>query len=81
MPFRLPRHVFAALTFAACAAVFAAAALVPAPPAVLPLAALICMGCPAVATWQLRDDACPEPLREMRRRLAELPEVDHPLGL
>ena len=83
MPSRPFRHLFAALTFVAGMAVFAAAALVPAPPAVLPLAALICIGCPALATWQLREDkhAVDAPLAELRRGLAELPEVEHPLGL
>jgi hypothetical protein len=84
MPSRLPSYLFALVTFAACAAVFAAVAVVPAPPAVLPLAALICIGCPAIAAWQLRGDTLAaehEPLAELRRGLAELPEVEHPLGL
>ena len=83
MPSRVPAYLFAAVTFAASAAVFAVAAVVPAPPAVLPLAALICIGCPAMAAWQLRDTLAAEyePLAQLRRGLAELPEVDHPLGL
>jgi hypothetical protein len=79
---RLPTYLFAAVTFAACAAVFAAVVVMSAPPAVLPLAALICIGCPAIAAWQLRDAhaAQHEPLAQLRRVLAELPEVEHPLG-
>jgi len=82
MPSRVPTFLFAALTFVACAAVFTAVAVVPAPPAVLPLAALICIGGPALAAWHLRSFAATrEPLTELRRRLRELPEVEHPLGL
>jgi hypothetical protein len=80
---RLPTYLFALVTFAACVAVFAAAVVTPAPLAVLPLAALICVGCPAIAAWQMRDAiaATHEPLAQLRRGLAELPEVEHPLGL
>ena len=64
-------HVFAGLTLAVSAGVFAAVALVPAPAAVLPLAALICIGGPVVATWHLRHligARDPEPV-------VDLPEV------
>jgi hypothetical protein len=36
-----------------CAGLFIAAALIPAPPAVLPLAAVACIGCPILAAWDL----------------------------
>ena len=80
---RASQYVFAALALAVCAFVFAASALIPAPPAVLPLAALICIGCPVLATLQLLGAARradPEPLAELRRTLAELPETEHPHG-
>ena len=84
MPSLRSTHVFSAVTLAACAAVFAAVVLVPAPVAVLPLAALICIGGPVVAAWQVpRAPRAGEPkmLADLRRRLDELPEVEHPLGL
>jgi peptidoglycan/LPS O-acetylase OafA/YrhL len=83
MPSRPLAKLFTALTIAACAALFAAVALVPAPPAVLPLAALICIGGPVVSTSQLRQAARrtdDELLADLRRRLDALPEVEHPLG-
>jgi hypothetical protein len=60
--------------------------LVPAPPAVLPFAAFVCIGCPVLATWHLprslsavtADDSA---LSELRRALDKLPETKHPLGL
>jgi len=44
---------FTAVTAAVCAALLAAAALVPAPAAVLPVVALVCIGCPMFAAWDL----------------------------
>jgi hypothetical protein len=81
--------VSTALTGILCAGLVSAAALVPAPPAVLPLIAVACVGCPLLAGWDLRaalarhrprgDDA--RALAELRRRLDALPETRHPLGL
>jgi hypothetical protein len=45
--------VFAALTAFMCAALLTAAALAPAPPAVLPVLVVICIGCPMVAACEL----------------------------
>jgi peptidoglycan/LPS O-acetylase OafA/YrhL len=72
-------RLFAVVTVVACAGLFAAAALVPAPPAVLPLAALVCIGCPMLVAWHMRHTR--DPVGELRRSLDELPETEHPLGL
>jgi hypothetical protein len=45
--------VFAALTAFSCAALVTAAALAPAPRAVLPFLAVICIGCPMAAACEL----------------------------
>jgi hypothetical protein len=75
---------FVAIVALACVALVTAAALVPAPPAVLPLVALVCVGLPMAATVELpgaiatlRSDA--RALAALRRHLAELPETAHPL--
>jgi hypothetical protein len=88
--------VFTATTVAACTALLFAAALVPAPAAVLPLVAIVCLGGPMLAVWELfrriRPGARERPvatdggpdaqaLVELRRALARLPETRHPLGL
>ena len=69
----------------ASAALCAAAILAPAPAAVVPLVALICVGCPMFASWEvpvaltaLRGNKA---LAALRESLDQLPEVDHPLGL
>ena len=74
-----------------CAALLAAAVLTPAPPAVLPLGALVCIGCPLVMAWHVPVSiavlrvtchaAEAEALRSLRRQLDRLPETRHPLGL
>ena len=83
--------VFCVVTALACAALMSAAALVPAPPAVLPGIALVCIGAPMLAAFDLlaslavlrasspRDDK--EALSELRRVLDQIPETRHPLGL
>lgn len=67
------------------AALFGAAVLVPAPPAVVPIVALFCIGGPLLAGLQL-----PTAIRALRsvswttrfrRSLEQLPETQHPLGL
>ena len=79
---------FAALTTVVCVCLLGAAALAPAPPAVVPLIALVCVGCPVLASWQVpaaiaamgnREER--EAIAALRRRLNELPETHHPLGL
>jgi len=69
----------------ASAALCAAAILAPAPSAVVPLVALICVGCPMFASWEvpvalaaLRGNKA---LATLRKSLDQLPEVEHPLGL
>jgi hypothetical protein len=94
-------HVVAGWAFtltsvAACASLLVAAALVPAPVAVLPLVAIVCLGGPMLAVWELSRRVGPraqgppaaarggldaEALAELRRALARLPETRHPLGL
>jgi hypothetical protein len=66
----------------------AAAILARAPSAVAPLVALICVGCPIFASWELpvaiaslRADRGHKALAMFRERLDRLPEVEHPLGL
>jgi hypothetical protein len=44
---------FTAVTTTICAALLAAAALVPAPATVLPAVALVCIGSPMFAVWEL----------------------------
>jgi len=84
--------VLTAVTAAICASLLAVAVLVPAPAAVLPLVAIVALGCPMFAVWELARrigpaDAGAEPrldaeaLHELRRALARLPETRHPLGL
>ena len=84
-----------AATAAICASLLAAAVLVPAPAAVLPLVAIVALGCPMFAVWELARRIGPrreadgggqsrldaEALHELRRALARLPETRHPLGL
>lgn len=95
--FKTRRQIYAActlagLTFAACAALMAAAVIEHAPIAVVPLAVLVCIGCPIAVALQLPPALAA--LRRMRARraddekllatlrgqLASLPETDHPLG-
>jgi hypothetical protein len=85
----------ATLTVVIVAVLVSAAALAPAPALVLPLVVLVCVGGPMVAAWELRsvlphlrrhravevpplDDRA---LARLRRRLDQLPETPHPLGL
>jgi hypothetical protein len=82
-----------ALIVAMCAGLVTAAALVPAPPAVVPLLAMVCIGCPMVAACEL--PAAIAALRRtgrarrldsgavarLHRQLDSLPETQHPLGL
>jgi hypothetical protein len=79
---------FGAVTLIVCAALLGAAALAPAPPVVVPLITIVCVGCPMLAAWHLPAALAAvgrgeerAALAEMRRRLNELPETRHPLGL
>jgi hypothetical protein len=65
------------------------AAIVGRPPvAAIPLIVAVCIGGPVFAAWDvpraiaaLRVDRAGAALARFRRRLAELPETEHPLGL
>lgn len=78
----------AAVTVLACVALCAAAILVPAPKAVAPLVACCCVSLPLLMSWELPRAVAnlhahgrnASALAELRRRLDELPEVEHPLG-
>jgi hypothetical protein len=80
--------LLAAATVLASVGLCAAAILARAPSAVVPLVALICVGCPIFASWEvpvaiasLRDDDGHKALAMLRKSLDQLPEVEHPLGL
>ena len=83
--------VFSTLAVIVSAALFTAAALAPAPPAVLPLLVIVCIGAPMLAAWELREtigalrrgraSLDSMALARMRRYLDDLPETQHPLGL
>jgi hypothetical protein len=69
----------------ACAGLIVTAVLVPPPAAIVPVLALVCIGCPMAAAYEL--PAAIMALRShhragaaLRRVLAELPETPHPLG-
>lgn len=81
-----------ALSALTSAALCAGAILATAPPGVVPAIALICVGCPMFAAWEapgalaaVRADrarrAGGKALARFRRRLDQLPETEHPLGL
>ena len=85
---------YAVITVIACAGLMAAAMLGPAPLPVVPLAVLICIGCPVAMVWPvprsihaLRAPPVLPPiegeqaLKAFRSHLARLPEREHPLGL
>jgi len=74
----------AALVALSCCALVVGAALAPAPPVVLPLLAVVCVGLPMAvavevpgAVRMLRRET--RALAALRRHLAELPETPHPL--
>ena len=86
---------FAVFTALVCGGLITAAILVPAPVAVLPLLAAVCVGLPMLAAWQLAHEHVTlgglptvlrrrkgheeEAVRELRRSLEQLPETAHPL--
>lgn len=87
---RNPRLILlvAVLTVLASLAMCAAAILVPAPAAAVPLVAMMCVGCPMFASWEvpvaiasLRAQRGHRALAMLRKSLDQLPEVEHPLGL
>jgi cation transport ATPase len=99
-PKRLPSRrnaiatcLVAALTLLVCAALLIGAVLAHAPAAVLPLVALVCVGCPLALGWSLpasiailrateeHHDARTRAVHALRSQLDRLPETRHPLGL
>jgi hypothetical protein len=84
-------YLHGVVTALVCMAVCVAAVLMPAPAGVLPLIAIVCIGCPMLAGWELARVAAVSPSRrarrearalaDLRRGLARLPEIEHPLGL
>jgi fucose permease len=77
----------AAVSVLSSVALCAAAILVPAPAAVVPLVALICVGVPMSVSWEIpaavaamRARRGHRALALLREHLERLPEVDHPLG-
>jgi len=89
--------LFAAATALMCASLLAAAVLVPAPPAALPVVIVASLAMPMLAAWHAAVSIAARrglnsapaweapldgrALKELRRQLAQLPEVQHPLGL
>ena len=78
----------AAVAVAVSLATCIAAMLVPAPAAAVPLVAVVCVGCPLFASWEvpvaiasLRVNRAEKALASLRKSLDQLPEVEHPLGL
>lgn len=78
----------AAFTSVVSVGLCAAAILAPAPIAVVPLVAAICVGAPLFAGWEVPIAlACLRSRRSagravvaLKRTLAQLPETEHPLG-
>jgi hypothetical protein len=81
----LEQCLFVVLTALVCSGLLCAAALAPAPPAVLPLLVLTCIGLPMLAACELPPALAVlragRALRDVRRQIEALPEVEHPLGL
>ena len=80
----IARIAFAVLVALSCAGLVSAAALVPAPPAVLPLIAIVSVGGPMAVTGELHAGIKAlqrrrRALAVLRRHLAQLPETTHPL--
>jgi cation transport ATPase len=83
--------VLVALSILASAGLMGAAFIGGAPVAVLPLVALVCIGCPLALGWSLPIAIAviratgpalnARALRALRRSLDRLPETQHPLGL
>jgi hypothetical protein len=79
--------ITAALSAIVAVACCIGAILAHAPVAATPLVAAICVGCPMFAVLEvpgalaeLRMNNGEKALARLRRRLAELPETEHPLG-
>ena len=83
--FVLPRLLFAVLTAVTCCGLLTGAALAPAPPVVLAPLVVLCVGLPMAVAGELHGAVAGlrglRDIDRMRRLLAALPEVEHPLGL
>jgi hypothetical protein len=82
--------VLVVLATVASAVLMTAVTLAPAPPAVIPLAVIVCIGCPLGMAWSLPPSIAViraprrtehHEVAALRRHLELLPEIDHPLGL
>lgn len=81
--------VVAVATALIAVTVCAAAVLAPAPAAAVPLVVVLCVGGPLFASWDLpvavaslrTERAGRDAVATLQRSLAQLPEVEHPLGL
>ena len=95
-PLRSPRRteprlvlVAAIFTTLLSAGVCAAAILARAPVGVVPLVAILCVGCPLFAGWEVPgalatmrgERSGRRALQTLRRSLDQIPEIEHPLGL
>jgi hypothetical protein len=80
--------IVALVTALSSMALCAAAILAPAPAAAVPLVVAVCVGAPLFAAWEapgalawVRAERMNRgALAKLRRALAQLPEVEHPLG-
>ena len=78
----------ALMTTITSAALCTAAILAPAPTAVVPFVVIVCIGCPVLASWQVPHVVgalrtrrlASRALSQLHRGLAQLPEIEHPLG-
>jgi hypothetical protein len=78
----------AILTILVSTALCVCAILAHAPAMALPMIVAVCVGCPLFAGWNLpfaldslrADRAGQRALASLRRGLAALPEIEHPLG-
>jgi hypothetical protein len=81
----LAQFLFVVLTAVVCSGLLCAAALAPAPPVVLPLLVVACIGLPMLAACELPPALAVlragRALRRVRGQIHALPEVEHPLGL
>jgi hypothetical protein len=72
------------LTVIMCTALVAAAILIPAPHGLVPFIAVVCVGLPVMAAWDLSPSIAVlrsrRALEGLRRQLDRLPEIEHPLG-
>jgi hypothetical protein len=80
---------FALLSALCSAGLVTAAVLMHPPVAVVPLLVIVCAGCPVFGTWELAPAVAAlrakrlarhQAIAMLRAGLAQLPEIEHPLG-